>query len=342
MRSYFFIALMLSTLILLNFIPVNAATIQHSTTGKSVDVLMDVTYTGESRKASGDIYQKADITITFYKPDSLEVQPNVNFAIVSYDLDPNSDCPATRYLCRVTIPAFGSLGANTNVIDNGAEVGTISSEYTGLIQGIFVSKNQLGGQTFAGAAEFRPGDQALKIIVGSIDGKPIQQESAEFKFKFTSNFISPIYGFDVSESEKTSDTSNQNEQLPVNENEGGGCLMATATYGSELAPQVQQLRELRDNKLLKTESGATFMQGFNDFYYLFSPTIADWERENTVFKEAVKITITPLLTSLSLLNYVDMDSEAEVLGYGISLILLNIGMYFVTPVVVIVGIRKRI
>jgi len=39
-----------------------------------------------------------------------------------------------------------------------------------------------------------------------------------------------------------------------------------------------------------------------------------------------------LITSLSLLNYVDIDSEAEVLGYGISLILLNIGIYLVTPI----------
>jgi len=112
----------------------------------------------------------------------------------------------------------------------------------------------------------------------------------------------------------------------------GGCLIATATFGSELAPQVQQLRELRDNYLMKTESGTLFMTGFNDFYYSFSPTIADWERQNLVFKEAVKIGITPLLTSLSILNYVDMDSEAKVLGYGISLILLNIGMYIVAPV----------
>ena len=70
------------------------------------------------------------------------------------------------------------------------------------------------------------------------------------------------------------------------------------------------------------------------------PYIADYERENPVFKEAVNLTITPLLTSLSLLNYVDIDSEAEVLGYGISMILLNIGMYVGIPASVIVGIRK--
>jgi len=122
---------------------------------------------------------------------------------------------------------------------------------------------------------------------------------------------------------------------------GGGCLIATATYGSELAPQVQQLRELRDNSLLNTESGSAFMESFNQFYYSFSPTIADLERENPIFKEAVKVTITPLLSSLSLLNYVDIDSEIEVLGYGISLILLNIGMYFVVPAMVFIHLKKR-
>ena len=122
---------------------------------------------------------------------------------------------------------------------------------------------------------------------------------------------------------------------------GGGCLIATATYGSELAPQVQQLRELRDNKLFQTESGTSFMKTFNDFYYSFSPIIADYERENPVFKEMVKIVITPMISSLSILNYVDMDSEVEVLGYGISLILLNVGMYIGIPASVIIGIRNR-
>jgi hypothetical protein len=122
---------------------------------------------------------------------------------------------------------------------------------------------------------------------------------------------------------------------------GGGCLIATATYGSEMATEVQQLRELRDNTLLNTESGKLFMNSFNDVYYSFSPIIADYERENPVFKEAVKLAITPMISSLSILNYVEMDSESSVLGYGVSLILLNVGMYLGIPAVVIIGIKKK-
>ena len=114
--------------------------------------------------------------------------------------------------------------------------------------------------------------------------------------------------------------------------ENGGCLIATATFGSELAPQVQQLRELRDNTILETSSGMAFMTAFNQFYYSFSPTVADFEREQPIFKEVMKVTLTPMLSSLSLLNHVNIDSEQEMLGYGISMILLNIGMYVGIPV----------
>ena len=120
---------------------------------------------------------------------------------------------------------------------------------------------------------------------------------------------------------------------------GGGCLIATATYGSELAPQVQQLRELRDNQLLQTESGTAFISAFNDIYYSFSPIIADYERENPYFKDAVKLAITPMITSLSLME--NAESESEVLSIGISVIVLNLGMYLGVPAIVIVGIKKK-
>ena len=128
-----------------------------------------------------------------------------------------------------------------------------------------------------------------------------------------------------------------------NENEeGGGCLIATAAFGSEMEPQVQFLREIRDGTVMSTQSGTVFMTGFNQFYYSFSPYVADYERENPVFKEAVKVTLTPLLTSLTLLNYVEVDTEEEMLGYGIGIILLNIGMYFVAPAAIIIAIKNRI
>jgi len=134
------------------------------------------------------------------------------------------------------------------------------------------------------------------------------------------------------------------KDAPVDESveEGGGCLIATATFGSELVPQVQQLRELRDNTILSTDSGIVFITGFNQLYYSFSPTIADLEREYPVFKEAVKLSITPMLSTLSILNYADIDSEQEILSYGIGIILMNIGMYFVAPTIIIYKIRKKI
>ncbi|MBI2642843.1 MAG: hypothetical protein HYW92_00750 [Nitrosarchaeum sp.] len=124
----------------------------------------------------------------------------------------------------------------------------------------------------------------------------------------------------------------------VNSNNKGGCLIATAAFGSELAPQVQFLREIRDNKVMSTTIGASFMTGFNQLYYSFSPTIADMERKNPVFKEIVKIGITPMISSLSIMSAA--ESEQEILGYGIGVILLNIVMYFVAPAMLIYKIKK--
>ena len=122
--------------------------------------------------------------------------------------------------------------------------------------------------------------------------------------------------------------------------EGGGCLIATATYGSELAPQVQMLREIRDNQLMNTESGSAFMSGFNELYYTFSPTIADMERESPMFKEIVKLGLTPMLSTLAIME--NAESESEVLGFGLSVIALNLGMYIAAPAMMFYGISKKV
>jgi len=81
------------------------------------------------------------------------------------------------------------------------------------------------------------------------------------------------------------------------------------------------------------------MGTFNDIYYSFSPTIADIEREHPMFKEAVKLAITPMISILSLME--NANSETEVLGLGLTVIALNLGMYLGVPAILIIEIRKR-
>jgi len=175
---------------------------------------------------------------------------------------------------------------------------------------------------------------------------PVSKETQETVNEITEG-IGKFFGEDVQEmidagkDKIAEDIAGQYIEDSIDRAVGLDCLIATAAYGSPLAPEVQMLREIRDDQLLQTESGSAFMAQFNTYYYTFAPTVSDWENENPVFKEVVRTTITPLIASLSLLQYVSMDSEAEVLFYGISMILLNIGMYFVAPAIVIVGIRKR-
>jgi plastocyanin len=124
--------------------------------------------------------------------------------------------------------------------------------------------------------------------------------------------------------------------------EGGGCLIATAAYGSEMSPQVQLLREIRDNQLMNTESGTAFMSTFNNVYYSFSPTIADMQRDSPMFKEIVKLGLTPMISSLAIME--NANSESEVLGLGLSVIALNLGMYIALPafgIIKVIQLRKN-
>ena len=127
----------------------------------------------------------------------------------------------------------------------------------------------------------------------------------------------------------------------INE-KGGGCLIATAAFGSELSPQVQHLREIRDNTIMSTVTGSAFMTGFNQFYYSFSPAIADYERENPIFQDAIRVFITPMISTLSIMTLADGGSEMKVIGLGISVIILNLGMYVAAPVAMGFVVSKRL
>ena len=65
---------------------------------------------------------------------------------------------------------------------------------------------------------------------------------------------------------------------------------------------------------MNTESGSAFMSTFNEAYYSFSPYIADYERENPLFKEAVKLAITPMISTLAIMESAETESLHD--GFG--------------------------
>lgn len=123
--------------------------------------------------------------------------------------------------------------------------------------------------------------------------------------------------------------------------EGGGCLIATAAFGSELASQVQLLREIRDDTLLQTDAGSSFMDSFGAFYYSFSPAIADLERESPELRVLAKTLITPALYILGIMSVADPSSELSVIVFGVMTLLLLAGMYVVIPIIALyLTVRK--
>jgi hypothetical protein len=178
-------------------------------------------------------------------------------------------------------------------------------------------------------SELEIAESQVEATTGVVDPKPAEVPKAELEEL-------PIF----TELENKTVVEEKPELTPDTNQNGGGCLIATATYGTELASQVQMLREVRGTKVMSTEAGAMFLSGFNQFYYSFSPMIADLERQSPMFKEFVKIIITPMLASLSLLNHVDINSEEQMLGAGIGIISLNVGFYFGIPLAVALRLRK--
>ena len=118
---------------------------------------------------------------------------------------------------------------------------------------------------------------------------------------------------------------------PAPEPPGGGCLVATAAYGTEMAPQVQLLREVRDGTLLETPHGAALMSAFSAAYYSFSPAVADMEREAPALRAAVAALLAPMLASLSLMSVADPGSPGSVLAAVVLVVALNAAAYVGAP-----------
>ena len=75
---------------------------------------------------------------------------------------------------------------------------------------------------------------------------------------------------------------------------GGGCFIATAAFGSPMAPEVALLRAFRDSCLLTNSPGRLFVE----FYYWISPPIADFISRDENLRQITRIILWPLVNGV--------------------------------------------
>ena len=124
------------------------------------------------------------------------------------------------------------------------------------------------------------------------------------------------------------------------------CIIATTTFGSELAPEVQFLREFRDQTVLSTFAGSQFMEVFNAWYYSFSPSFAGFIASQPVVKTVMRCVLYPLIgilhaSSIAYSAFAFSPEFGVVIAGFVASSLVGI-VYFTIPVAVLLAITKRL
>ena len=73
------------------------------------------------------------------------------------------------------------------------------------------------------------------------------------------------------------------------------CVIATATYGSELAPEVSYMRYVRDGLIGSSSVGRMLVNDWNAFYYSWSPPVADFIAGSPTLQTVFRVLLVPLV-----------------------------------------------
>ncbi len=126
-----------------------------------------------------------------------------------------------------------------------------------------------------------------------------------------------------------------------------GCLIVTATLGTEMAPEVIFMRNVRDNMIGSNEVGRILVVNWNNFYYSWSPTIAETISSSEIIRSTSRVLLIPLIaithitafiySTISLLN----PTISSVIAF-LSATVLTIVIYMMIPFYVIHKFYNRI
>jgi hypothetical protein len=124
------------------------------------------------------------------------------------------------------------------------------------------------------------------------------------------------------------------------------CIIATATYGSEMAPEVIFMRHVRDNMIASNEVGRTIVNGWNTFYYSWSTPLALWIASSDALQSTFKVLLLPLVAIVHLTAFIYAAiatinlALASVIAFSTAAI-LSVASYIIAPVLTLRTIYRK-
>jgi hypothetical protein len=202
--------------------------------------------------------------------------------------------------------------------------------------------------TVSGTIQPAPGSVSVTLTYKKPDGATMTRTvTSTNDGTYTDTFKpTPKGSWSVTASWKGSETYEGTTSTPASftVEEKKGCIVATATYGSELSPEVQFLRGFRDNYIQYTFAGKNFMAVFNAWYYSFSPSVAAAISAYDAIRGFMKILLYPLIGILHLSSITyslfGFNPEFAVVASGLVASSL-IGITYISPIALILCLVKK-
>jgi hypothetical protein len=116
------------------------------------------------------------------------------------------------------------------------------------------------------------------------------------------------------------------------------CIIATAAYGSEMAPDVVYMRYVRDGLIGSTPIGHPIVQVWNAFYYSWSPPVAAAIAESSLLQAIFRILLLPLVAIVHITAWIFAALGSENLASAVAFIVaavLSTCTYIVLPALVL-------